>query len=61
MAQESLEQIVVGEVVEDIVEKQTKLEIADIVEEAVREEKEREDQQAFKIEAERAFVDQAIF
>ena len=61
MAQESLEQIVVGEVVEDIVEKQTKLEIVDIVEEAVREEKEREDQQAFKIEAERAFVDQAIF
>ena len=43
--------------VEDIVEKETKLGIVDIVEEVVRQEKERQDQEAFKIEAERAFVE----
>lgn len=50
-----------GEIVEDIVEKEADIFTVDIVNEALREERERENEQAFKIEAERAFVDQAMF
>ena len=61
VAQESVEAIVVGEVVEDMIEKEADLATVQIVNEAIQEEQKRENEQAFKIDVERAFVDQAVF
>ena len=44
-----------------MVDKEVNISGVEIINEALREEKERENEQAFKIEAERAFVDQAMF
>lgn len=44
-----------------MVEKEADQATYEIVREAIQQEKERENEQAFKIEAERAFVDQAVF
>ena len=57
VAQESVEAIVVGEVVEDMIEKEADLATVQIVNEAIQEEQKRENEQAFKIDVERAFVD----
>ena len=44
-----------------MVDKEVNISGVEIINEALKEEKERENEQAFKIEAERAFVDQAMF